>query len=100
MNWERGRFDYLHTRSYRRGGGLMGWWSRQVVEITASADVNIQERRRKAAAQAAARRSDDSGQFPAAGGGVVAAARRSSGSGGETNFNAACLREARRASGR
>lgn len=55
----------LHTRSYRRGG-LMGFGARPVVEITASGDVNIQERRRKTAA-AAARRNDDSGAYPAAG---------------------------------
>jgi len=55
----------LHTRSYRRGG-VMGFMAKNVVEITASADVNIHERRRKAAA-AVAKRSDDSGEYAAQG---------------------------------
>lgn len=55
----------LHTRSYRKGG-LMGLWAHNVVEITASTNVNIQERRRKAAAQNAVR-ADDSGMFQAQG---------------------------------
>ncbi|MEI8196529.1 MAG: hypothetical protein WCI73_11520, partial [Phycisphaerae bacterium] len=55
----------LHTRSYRKGG-LMGLWARNVVEITASSNVNIQERRRKVAAKNAVR-ADDSGMFEAQG---------------------------------
>ena len=39
----------LHTRSFKRGG-VMGLWRRNVVEVTASADVKLAAARKRAAA--------------------------------------------------
>jgi len=38
----------LHTRSFKRGG-VMGFWSKNVVEVTASADAKLAQARKRAA---------------------------------------------------
>jgi flagellar biosynthesis protein FlhF len=65
----------LHTRSFKRGG-LMGLGAKQVVEITAGVQVNVQSRRKAAPVAARPRAAaSDAGTFGLGGGGTAVAER-------------------------